>query len=1798
MAFPNGIYTPPGTYSQTNFESPVQGLAASVRIPLLLGTGSEVLVRNSLELVRGSSASVDQRVPQEDETGRAVVSISQAGAVTLGAFDGVRDRIQLKNYPIVTGDGTGTTVTNSSSIAVTINGEPIVVLSVVGATGIIRLSVAPELGDEVLVTYFFNRTDTLITDTLSDQVTADAPEIYGAIGETYDITLGVNDTFLVTVDDTTDLTITFPAGTGWTAAQMAAFINAGVGSTSLSASAETNAYGATVVLLTADSDVEIGAGTSNTTLGFTSGDTSSRNKVFYTFQSPIVDGSNGGVTTTDPADVTVKVDGVQVIPTAVDGASGAVTLAVAPAVGAVVTCQYYFNSWQDTFDYLEHKNVTNVTLCGLTPDRSDYAEGSDFVLEGGDRIMWGTAVAVDSGVHTSGSTYLGESQVSTSLVDARQYLALCTAYVDSSVSPAVESRKKFTMPLQPTTGNGRDTPLGATTYSQVANGRLDLPSNRPDLVHAYWGFSLADAIERGRVTVTQVDSATSTLTLASAVPVGASVYATFYYNTITDNEYSLIVDTAGASGVGTYTVEDQDGNVLLTPKFGTKSVALTGITVEFPSGSESEPDCRFETPFTTTDFVGAVEEDVTVTFKITDGTIGTWAPYFPSPFYFIDGFSDRMRLTIDGSAMGVGAAGINLGRLTGQEGLGFHANLVGSRIPYESTNNYVDYTVDATNNQIDVTLDGEQITATVTAGTRTLADYVTALNAAALLVPPVYHGTSRVASNIVISSGNYDVLSFHYTGDTNGLSGGLNATVAAGTYSSATTLAAAIQTAVNNALSTILVSAFAATVAVSANSNGEIEFALTKDATDGDAFLEFLGTASGTQARNKITVNVASLTAGDVIQIGALAPLTGVAIARTPGANDFRIDGTGGAGTAAAIASEIAAAINDVANAYAATYTATVVDAGSLVISRIATGINLDVLTSTVVPTTDLTIASPTFFGGSAGSASDLAILLGLDTAAAANSTQVKLVDGVVARRFTVAGDNTSALLSDRIILRNRLVPGSGSLDPAASEDQATLLIGGGSGNTFCGLETTQLAHGAVRATVASATMRGIVGLAGGQVVAATYGDARDGQPLVTFYADGGTEDQNNVFKITLDGTPITVTFTDAAGVAIASGASAEVPLGPATSANTILNQIAAAVALAGFGANAAAVISAGIVRQEGLGIRIRSTLYTALSSIVIGNGSANDVLGFSEGDAATRTAVEADVLASALMSENGNTAATDNDQFLNWATPSSWNGGDVFAAQAVAYTVTDETGAVFVTLEGAPTSSAGLGTASSIVIAAATAANVYLPGSGFEVSVGDGGTGEDGVSGFYVTSSDPANGSGTANTSVLNTAVTGEGQDGMVGQTYRDLVTGLTFTILDRAGGSDYPTGSSFTFTVRRVVTTDSNLPISTIPGVEVTVSNTSGVTIGDSAVVSTFEKGGEQPAVGDVYYISYEYTKSDFVSALYTKMSSIVAAYGANSTENPVTLAAYLAILNGASLVAIRQIAKDTDADEDGVSESASLSAFIEAIDDVEGVLPGGAYPDILIPLKGDSLELFQYLAKSCDIQSSIRYRAERTAICGVSAGTGIKSVGNTAQAVGRSRLRLVYPDTYRLSLSNSTGKVEQFLVDGPYMAAAVAGTRVAPSIDVATPWTNGRVVGFDSVARTLDGVQQNQVAVRGVTVIEQSSSIIRIRQGLTTDMTDILTKLPTVTTIADEVQKQSRSALDRFIGKKFVAGITSQIEGQLSNTMKQLKAAQIVAAYQGIRAATSDDDPTTAEVEAWYQPVFPLLYIVITFNLRASL
>lgn len=1708
MSIPGNVYAPPGVYTETLFENPIAGLLQGLKIPVLIGTGSETLFQDDLELVRGSSASVDQQVVQEDATGRAVVSISATGVVTLGAFNGSLTKIQSRHYPIVNGKGTGTTTVDRGDVSVTINGSPIVVVSVSGSNGVIELAQAPKLGDTVRVTYFHNRTDTAATDTLSSQVTTTAAQVYAAKGGPYTIVLSSDDELKVTVDGGSETTITLPptaVGATWTAAEVVGFINASAPGT-LVASTYTDEQGLSSIKLTSDHDIVIGSGSANAPLGFVAGTDTARNKTFYTNHGPIVTGDNGGVATTDVDHVTVTVDGAAVIPTSVDGANRKFTLAQAPKSGAVVKATYKHNTWQNTYDYLAHIGVTDVTLCGSTPGAGDFVENTDFVLKD-DTIIWGTSALVSTGIATQGKTAFGSSQVSTTLVDQRAYMDACTAKVDTSVSPSLASTTVFVLPRVPTTGNGRNSPLGSSLFQTVSNGRIDLPTDRPDLVTAYWGYDIQDALDRGAVTVTKVDSATKEITLQSAVPVGATVYATYYYNTLVDDTYTLGVQVSGASGTGSYTITDKSGNSVYTPSFGTKSSGLNTVTVEFPSGAESTADCRFEGSTGDVAYTGPVEETVTVTFKNKAATPAKYAVPGAGPYEFINDKSDKFRLQYDGSnEAGPGAQGVDLANPTakGSGAIGHFGHILGDEIAYDASTGNLTHTLTSANNGFNLTVDGVSVTGTVAAGAgKAATDWATAINTAAKGTAASGTAQAGAATTITLAAGASAVDDFY-----NGWEVHITANTGVGQ---------------------------------------------TRTITDYNGTTKVATVATWTVNPDNTSTYDLHQPGGEAVYTAATKFTSNVTIA----ANEFDdltvnyVDNAGTTATTVTIA--------------AGTYTASTLAAA--VTTALATIEECQIL---CVANSDGQLQFKFRRGAGATHgyiefvtdgtpAEDFAILAGIDTAAAGGG-QTKIMDGDIARAFTLANH-------DRLMLRNRVIPGiDGSLAPEHLGTQASIKVEGSSGAAKFGITAGTQVYAGGPATVRPATLYGHIGLAGGQVAS--------GDPQVKFYDGTGATAANNLFKFTLDGTAVTVDFS---GVDSANGTARELGIAYNT-ANSVFKDIVDAMAATGVWGNAAAINTAKLVRREGAGFRITSNKSTADSSVIIGTGSANSTLGFSDGQAAYRTLPSVDQVAAALM--------MNTDAAANWALDikGAWTpAAGYFATEVLAGKVTDGGGKEYLYLQ-----SQLAGSSSSVTFQDATANGVQAQGTGLGVIATNGAVGEAAISGFVVTSSDGVNGSGTKNDSILGS---GSGQDGNVGQTYRDKVTGLVFTVLPRPGNALYTANETFTFNVRKAALTDANVPTNAIPGVELLVTNTTDMAAGDTALVQCFERGGNEPQVGELYYVSYTYNKQDFSTKLYSKFSAIESEFGALSPNNPTTLAANMAMLNGAVLLGVKQVKKDA-----GLS-TAGDATYKAAIDDLAGNLPGGVAVDLLVPLTGSS-DVAAYVKKHCALQSSPRYRAERTAIMGFGAGTTPSAAGLAASAVGDQRVRFVYPDMALLTITDALGSTKEHLVDGTYLAAAMAGSVASPNSDVATPWTGKQLVGFKQLGRTLDSVEMNQIAVKGVTVLEDRNPFLRVRHGLTSDMTNILTKTPTVIQIADEVQRRCRQALDPFIGVKFLPGILSQVEGRLSKVLQGMVAEQLIVAFQGVSAKINADDPTAAEIEAYYAPVFPLLYISARFSLRSQL
>lgn len=447
----------------------------------------------------------------------------------------------------------------------------------------------------------------------------------------------------------------------------------------------------------------------------------------------------------------------------------------------------------------------------------------------------------------------------------------------------------------------------------------------------------------------------------------------------------------------------------------------------------------------------------------------------------------------------------------------------------------------------------------------------------------------------------------------------------------------------------------------------------------------------------------------------------------------------------------------------------------------------------------------------------------------------------------------------------------------------------------------------------------------------------------------------------------------------------------------------------------------------------------------------------------------------------------------------------------------------------------------------------------------------------------------------VTSSVLTGSGSDlasntGVLDQTYVDAITGLRFT-LATPNTYAYTAGDTLQLVVTPTFLVGASAPKVSIPGIQLIVTNTTGMANGNTCLVNTYNKSGNEPTVGDSYYVSLTYLKTNFTPTVYTKFTDVVQSFGdVDDISNKLTVAANLAFLNGASAVALFQVLTDNS------KVNAPDSAYFAALDSLENPMPGSIIPSVIVPLT-TSQPVIQYLNKHVTKVSSSRYAQERTGMFGFPVGTTPEYAQLFVKGIKNERMLAVYPDGAVITVQDALGNSVETTVDGSFVAAALAGLACNNNFDVATPLTRKSLVGFTRMFRRLDAVQMNQSATAGITIMTENFSSIQVRHAVTTDPSTVLTREPSIVFIKDEVQRQTRSTLDKFIATKFVATRLTDIEFSLTNMFKQLVQGEIVTAFKNVEAVADTNDPTIARVTALYSPVFPLNWIKVDYTIRTS-
>jgi len=436
----------------------------------------------------------------------------------------------------------------------------------------------------------------------------------------------------------------------------------------------------------------------------------------------------------------------------------------------------------------------------------------------------------------------------------------------------------------------------------------------------------------------------------------------------------------------------------------------------------------------------------------------------------------------------------------------------------------------------------------------------------------------------------------------------------------------------------------------------------------------------------------------------------------------------------------------------------------------------------------------------------------------------------------------------------------------------------------------------------------------------------------------------------------------------------------------------------------------------------------------------------------------------------------------------------------------------------------------------------------------------------------------------------TGSNGSGSLGQTYSDEKTGTRFTIMPGVTVT-YQPGDLIEYDLSKTFKTQA-IPVWSIPGLRTTITSLESVAIENTALITTYNKAGAEPEVGDFYYVSVDYAKTEYPIQIYTQLKDVVASIGEVNTDNRLSLAAYLAFSNGAIAVALAQVLRDNT----GVD--ASFESYKEVLRTMESPIEGtGVKPNIICPVTTKQ-DVINTMRIHCERMATIRYKNERTGVYGYAVGTTPEQAQQFAKNMKSERLVGLFPDGAIIGLLDELGNVNEAVVDGSLLAAAYAGLVVNPIYDVATPLTHKTLTGFRRLVRQVDAVTMNQTAVAGITVLEDLIPNILIRHAMTTNPTNVLTREPTVIYIKDYVQQQMRSALDKFVGVKFLPTIIQDVETTVDNLMNQMINQEIITQATGTSARQDPQDPSILRVESYYSPVFPLNWIVFTFNLRVKL
>lgn len=398
------------------------------------------------------------------------------------------------------------------------------------------------------------------------------------------------------------------------------------------------------------------------------------------------------------------------------------------------------------------------------------------------------------------------------------------------------------------------------------------------------------------------------------------------------------------------------------------------------------------------------------------------------------------------------------------------------------------------------------------------------------------------------------------------------------------------------------------------------------------------------------------------------------------------------------------------------------------------------------------------------------------------------------------------------------------------------------------------------------------------------------------------------------------------------------------------------------------------------------------------------------------------------------------------------------------------------------------------------------------------------------------------------------------------------TFQVVNPTSGVVYTEGADYTI-------------VRVNAGVDATIN-----TRDDLYTISRVIDGGRiQP--GETVQVTYQYTDPTYFDPyIFYDYDDVRLAYGepfntvTGAIQSELTLGAKFAFLNGAFQVICVAV-------DPAVPGSPTTGEYKTALDK----LVDQALVSVVVPCTG-AQELHQTVQEHVAAQSANRF--ERRAILGVD-GTVVPVSSSqrilNAQELTDQRILLVSPDRFTYYSPELNNSID---LGGQYMAASLAGQTVRRS--AAQPLTHKNISGWKDVPVTQTEGEKNLETQNGLAVVEKTRrQLIRVRHGVTTNPTDLLTREWSITGQQDSMVYRVRDYLENanLIGQPIYPFTLVNVKASAEAALQSLIRDGLLVDYTGLKVRQLLTNPDVIEVSYSWLPAFPLNYIVVRFGVSLT-